>query len=92
VTREQREILRQAIDDAIYYRDPPQKCAACESSSALCARCAETLAIGLKYLHIAREQGLAMTDEDGFPVASGSLLTAGLMTATSSSSRPACMI
>jgi hypothetical protein len=58
VTREQREILRQAIDDAIYYRDPPQKCAPCESSSALCAGCAETLAIGLKYLRIARELGL----------------------------------
>jgi hypothetical protein len=51
----QREILRQAIDDAVYYRDPPQKC---ESSSGLCSRCAETLAIGLKYLRTARELGL----------------------------------
>jgi hypothetical protein len=59
VTREQREILRQAIDDAIYYRDPPQKCVACESSgAALCGECAETLAIGLKYLQTARELGL----------------------------------
>lgn len=56
--REQREILRQAIDDAIYYRDPPQKCVACESSGDLCGGCAETLAIGLKYLQIARELGL----------------------------------
>jgi hypothetical protein len=55
VTHEQREILRQAIDDAIYYRDPPQKCVACESSGDLCGGCAETLAIGLKYLQIARE-------------------------------------
>jgi hypothetical protein len=55
VTREQREILRQAIDDAVYYRDPPQKCLACESSGNLCGVCAETLAIGLKYLQTARE-------------------------------------
>jgi hypothetical protein len=54
VTREQQEILRQAIDDAIYYRDPPQKC---ESSGDLCGGCAETLAIGLKYLQTARELG-----------------------------------
>jgi hypothetical protein len=55
VTREQRNILRQAIDDAVYYRDPPQKCLACESSGDLCGACTQTLAIGLKYLQIARE-------------------------------------
>jgi hypothetical protein len=58
MTREQHEILRQAIDDAIYYRDPPQKCVACELSGDLCHGCAETLAIGLKYLQTAREPGL----------------------------------
>jgi hypothetical protein len=58
VTREQREILRQAIDDAVYYRDPPQKYLACELSSDLCGGCAETLAVGLKYLRTARELGL----------------------------------
>jgi hypothetical protein len=46
VTREQQEILRQAIDDAIYYRDPPQKCVACESSGDLCGGYAETLPSG----------------------------------------------
>ena len=55
MTREQREILRQAIDDAVYYRDPPQRCVACELSGDLCSGCAETLAIGLKYLQTARE-------------------------------------
>lgn len=59
MTREQREILRQAIDDAIYYRDPPQKCEGCDSSRELCGECAETLAIGLKYLQTARELGLS---------------------------------
>jgi hypothetical protein len=58
VTREQCEILRQAIDDAVYYRDPPQRCVACESSGDLCGGCAEMLAIGLKYLQTARELGL----------------------------------
>jgi hypothetical protein len=58
VTREQREILRRAIDDAVYYRDPPQKCVACEWSGDLCGGCAETLAIGLEYLQTARELGL----------------------------------
>jgi hypothetical protein len=50
--------LRQAIDDAVYYRDPPQKCLTCESSGDLCGGCAEALAIGLKYLQTARELGL----------------------------------
>ena len=59
MTREQRQILRQAIDDAIYYRDPPQRCAVCESSGGLCDACAATLAIGLKYLQTARELGLS---------------------------------
>jgi len=58
VTREQREILRRAIDDAVYYRDPPQKCTACESSGDLCGACAETLAIGLEYLQTARQVGI----------------------------------
>ncbi len=55
MTREQRDFLWQAIDDAVYYRDPPQRCAACESSGDLCSGCAETLAIGLKYLQTAQE-------------------------------------
>ena len=58
MTREQREILGQAIHDAVHYRDPPQKCMACEVSGDLCGECAETLAIGLKYLQTARELGL----------------------------------
>ncbi len=58
MTQEQREILTRAIDDAINYRDPPQKCVACELSGDLCGGCAETLAIGLKYLQTARELGL----------------------------------
>jgi len=58
VTGEQREVLRQAVEDAVCYRDPPQECPDCEAAGDLCSRCAETLAIGLKYLRTARELGL----------------------------------
>ena len=58
MTGEQREILRQALDDAVHYRDPPQECLACKAARDLCSGCAETLAIGLRYLQTARELGL----------------------------------
>ena len=37
---QQREILRQALADAIYYRDPPLQCPACASPDRLCGQCA----------------------------------------------------
>jgi hypothetical protein len=55
VTKEQREILRQALDDAVYYRDPPQECLVCEAIDDLCSGCAEGLVLGLRYLETARE-------------------------------------
>ncbi len=58
MTLEQREVLRQALNDAVYYRDPPQECPACETAGGLCSQCAATLAIGLKYLRTGRELGL----------------------------------
>lgn len=58
MTGEQREILRQALDDAVYYRDPPQECPACEATGDLCSECAETLAVALRYRRAARELGL----------------------------------
>jgi hypothetical protein len=57
VTRQQREVLRRALDDAIFYRDPPQECPACEAAANLCGQCAETLAISLTYLRTAKELG-----------------------------------
>ena len=57
MTRQQREVLRQALDDAILYRDPPQDCPACEAAANLCSPCAETLAISLTYLRTAKELG-----------------------------------
>jgi hypothetical protein len=55
MTGEQREVLRRAVEDAVYYRDPPLKCPACETAPDLCSACADGLAIGLKYLLTARE-------------------------------------
>jgi hypothetical protein len=37
-----RETLRQALADAIYYRDSPQHCAACPLPDRLCGQCANT--------------------------------------------------
>jgi hypothetical protein len=39
-TAEQREVLGQALADAVYYRDPPLECPACPSSKELCEECA----------------------------------------------------
>jgi hypothetical protein len=58
MTGEQREVLRKAVEDAVYYRDPPLKCPACGTATDLCSACAEGLAIGLRYLQTARELGL----------------------------------
>jgi hypothetical protein len=58
---EQREILRQALADAVYYRDPPVHCPACDAQQApdvLCAECAATLARATVYLDLGRELGL----------------------------------
>jgi hypothetical protein len=58
MTGEQRAVLQQALEDAVYYRDPPLQCPACETAADLCGACAERLAIGLVYLQTARELGL----------------------------------
>lgn len=55
---EQREVLRQALDDAVYYRDPPMECLACEALDGLCAECAAGLARARAYLALGRELGL----------------------------------
>jgi len=55
---EQREILRQALADAVYYRDPPVYCPACETQQALCEQCAATLARARAYLALSRTLGM----------------------------------
>jgi hypothetical protein len=54
VPPEQREILRQALADAVYYRDPPAQCRACETLDGLCDQCAAGLARARAYLALAR--------------------------------------
>ena len=55
---DQREVLRQALADAVYYRDPPLRCPACDAGDTLCAQCAAGLARARSYLALSRELGL----------------------------------
>jgi hypothetical protein len=52
-----REILSQALTDAVYYRDPPVHCGACkgETQGRLCDDCAAGLARARSYLALSRE-------------------------------------
>lgn len=54
----QREVLRQALTDAVYYRDPPVQCRACEALDGLCGECAAGLARARSYLALGRELGV----------------------------------
>jgi hypothetical protein len=57
----QRELLAQALADAVYYRDPPVHCPACDTREAqgtLCDQCAATLARATAYLDLGRKLGL----------------------------------
>ena len=40
----QHALLRDALADAVFYRDPPLQCEACESLDGLCDDCAARLA------------------------------------------------
>jgi hypothetical protein len=51
----QRETLRQAITDAVFYRDPPLRCPDCEALPWLCRQCAGGLAQARDYLALMRE-------------------------------------
>jgi hypothetical protein len=58
---DQRDLLAQALADAVYYRDPPVHCPACDAQDApdaLCAECAATLVRATAYLDLGRELGL----------------------------------
>ena len=54
----QRELLRQALADAVYYRDPPLVCLACEALDVLCDPCAAGLARARAYLDLSRDLGM----------------------------------
>jgi hypothetical protein len=59
VAPEQREVLRQALADAVYYRDPPVRCLACQDPDQLCPECAAGLERARAYLALSRALGLA---------------------------------
>jgi hypothetical protein len=54
----QREVLRQALADAVYYRDPPVVCGACEAVDGLCDACAAGFARARAYLALGRALGV----------------------------------
>ena len=55
----QRELLAQAPDGAVSYRDPLVHCPACDDQApdALCRQCAVTLARATAYLGLGRNLG-----------------------------------
>jgi hypothetical protein len=57
-TAEQREVLSQALSDAVFYRDPPLACPACPSPDRLCEECAAGLARARAYLALGHAFGL----------------------------------
>jgi hypothetical protein len=54
----QKEVLLQALADAVYYRDPPAECRVCEVQAELCDGCAAGLAWARAYLALGRELGV----------------------------------
>lgn len=55
---EQREVLAQALADAIYYRDPPVHCPICATPDVLCDQCTAGLARARSYLNLGSELGV----------------------------------
>jgi hypothetical protein len=58
VSAAQRELLRQALADAVYYRDPPVHCSVCDAVDGLCDACAAGLARARAYLDLGRALGM----------------------------------
>jgi hypothetical protein len=62
IAAEQRDLLQQALADAVYYRDPPVNCETCpepnnpyETPGDLCDQCAAGFARASAYLDLGRE-------------------------------------
>jgi len=51
----QQATLRQALADAIFYRDPPLSCQDCDTLSHLCAQCVAGHTQARAYLALSRE-------------------------------------
>jgi hypothetical protein len=57
----QREVLRQALADAVFYRDPPLHCPACEELDGVCTQCAAGLDRARAYVALGRELGVEVS-------------------------------
>jgi hypothetical protein len=57
---DQHEVLGSALADAVYYRDPPVECSACDAQEELCDSCAAGLARARAYLALGRELGVEL--------------------------------
>jgi hypothetical protein len=60
-----REVLRQALADAISYRDPPLLCPDCEALARLCSQCIAGLCQARAYLALSRELQISPAGPDG---------------------------
>jgi hypothetical protein len=59
IAPEQIDVLRQALADAMSYRDPPVQCPACPAPDNLCDQCNDGLTRARAYLALSRTLGLA---------------------------------
>jgi hypothetical protein len=62
---EQRELLAQALADAVHYRDPPADCQACKElndETKLCPECAVTFALASSYLDLGSNLGVSIPE------------------------------
>jgi hypothetical protein len=58
VPAEHRGLLRDALADAVFYRDPPLHCDACKALDGLCDACTAALTRARAYLDLGRRLGL----------------------------------
>jgi hypothetical protein len=65
VTDEQRQVLTQALVDAVFYRDPPVTCPACPTPDQLCEECAAGLASARAYRTLSQAFGLETSGSAG---------------------------
>jgi hypothetical protein len=63
----QRDVLRQALADAIFYRDPPVHCPTCETPDRLCSQCDAGLSLARAYLALSRELEISPAGPDDHP-------------------------
>jgi hypothetical protein len=64
----QRDVLRQALADAVFYRDPPVYCPDCQTPDRLCSQCAAGLSQARAYLALSHELETSPDGLESLPV------------------------